>query len=129
MTERVLGLGGIFLTARDPARLAAWYDAALGVTAQDYGGTFVAQFSSAADPGSDAAWSLFPHGTTYFPGPVMVNYRVRDLAAMLSQLRAIGADVDERVEDSDFGRFGWVTDPEGNRIELWQPAAPAAAAP
>jgi predicted enzyme related to lactoylglutathione lyase len=54
----------------------------------------------------------------------MVNFRVRDLDAMLAQLRAFGAEVDERVEDSDFGRFGWVTDPEGNRIELWQPTAP-----
>jgi predicted enzyme related to lactoylglutathione lyase len=54
----------------------------------------------------------------------MVNFRVRDLDAILAQLRAHGAEVDERVEDSEYGRFGWVTDPEGNRIELWQPAAP-----
>jgi predicted enzyme related to lactoylglutathione lyase len=124
MTEKVLGLGGVFLKARDPARLAAWYAEALGVAAQDYGGTFVTQFPLAEGPDGYAVWSVFPQSTTYFPGPTMVNFRVRDLDAMLVQLRAFGADVDERVEDSEYGRFGWVTDPEGNRVELCQPAAP-----
>jgi predicted enzyme related to lactoylglutathione lyase len=55
------------------------------------------------------------------PAPFMVNYRVRDLDAMLAQLRAAGAQVDDRVEDYDYGRFGWATDPEGNRFELWEP--------
>jgi predicted enzyme related to lactoylglutathione lyase len=123
MTEKVLGLGGVFLKARDPARLAAWYREALGVDAQDYGGTFVTQFPLAAGPDGYAVWSIFAQSTTYFPGPTMVNFRVRDLDAMLVQLRAFGAEVDERVEDAEYGRFGWVTDPEGNRIELWQPAA------
>jgi predicted enzyme related to lactoylglutathione lyase len=124
MTETVLGLGGVFLKAEDPARLAAWYAEALGVATQDYGGTFVTQFPLAAGSDGYAVWSIFPKSATYFPGTTMVNFRVRDLDAMLAQLRAHGAEVDERVEDSEYGRFGWVTDPEGNRIELWQPAAP-----
>jgi predicted enzyme related to lactoylglutathione lyase len=124
MTERALGLGGVFLKAEDPARLAAWYEEALGVTTTDYGGTFVTQFPLAAGADSYAVWSLFPQTATYFPGSTMVNFRVRDLDAMLAQLRALGAEVEDRVEDSDFGRFGWVTDPEGNRIELWQPTEP-----
>jgi len=66
----------------------------------------------------------FPEGTNYFApstAPIMLNYRVGDLAAMLAQLRAAGVPVDERIEKCEFGRFGWATDPEGNRFELWQP--------
>lgn len=122
MTERVLGLGGVFLKAQDPARMAAWYGEALGIEAQDFGGTVYAQLPVGADTDGYTVWSLFAADSTYFPGPTMVNFRVRDLDAMLAQLRAVGAEVDDKVEDSDFGRFGWVTDPEGNRIELWQPS-------
>jgi predicted enzyme related to lactoylglutathione lyase len=121
MTEHVLGLGGVFLKAQDPARLAAWYARALGVATQEFGGTFMTQFALPEGPDGQTVWSLFPHEASYFPGNAMVSFRVRDLDAMLAQLRAFGAEVDEHVEDSDFGRFGWVTDPEGNRIELWQP--------
>jgi predicted enzyme related to lactoylglutathione lyase len=71
-------------------------------------------------------WSPFAADTGYFgtgPQPYMVNFRVDDLDALLAQLRATGVEVDERVEQSEFGRFGWITDPEGTRIELWQPPA------
>jgi predicted enzyme related to lactoylglutathione lyase len=84
---------------------------------------FVAQFPfRTKDPGQ-MVWSLFSQASDYFPGPAMINFRVRDLDAMLAQLRALGAAVEARVEDSEFGRFGWVTDPEGHRVELWQPPA------
>src|SRR6476646_3339731 len=82
---------------------------------------------TSATAGGQAVWSAFPADTSYFgsgPAPFMVNYRVRNLDAMLAQLRAAGAQVDERVEDYDFGRFGWATDPEGNRFELWEPRPP-----
>ena len=124
MTERVLGLGGVFLKARDPARLAAWYGDALGIETQDWGGTFGTQFPLASDTDGQAVWSIFPQEATYFPGSTMVNFRVRDLDAMLAQLRAAGADVAAETQDAEgIGRFGWVTDPEGNRVELWQPTA------
>ena len=119
--ERVLGLGGIFFKARDPRALATWYRDNLGVpieAGQNYG-----TFGSTA-AGEQTVWSAFPPDTEYFgPGsaPFMVNYRVRDLDAMLAQLRAAGASVEERIEEYDYGRFGWATDPEGNRFELWQP--------
>jgi predicted enzyme related to lactoylglutathione lyase len=119
--ERVLGVGGIFFKARDPKTLAAWYRDHLGVpleTDQTYA-TF--KSSGAAEV---TAWSTFPAETTYFgegPAPFMLDYRVRDLDAMLAQLRAAGARVEERIEEYDFGRFGWAIDPEGNRFELWQP--------
>ena len=69
-------------------------------------------------------WSIFSGDTEYWPRDqqVMVNFRVADLDAMLAQLRAAGVEVDDRVEEQEFGRFGWAVDPEGNRFELWQPA-------
>jgi len=123
--ERVLGLGGIFLKARDPKGLAAWYRDALGVPI-DEGQTYGTFTAGAATGPEQTVWSAFPPDSDYFgtPAPFMVNYRVADLDAMLAQLRAAGADVDERVEDYPYGRFGWATDPEGNRFELWQPAGP-----
>lgn len=116
--ERVLGIGGIFVRAGDPAALAAWYRDCLGL-----------------DAGADGAWeqeagptifATFPPDTDYFGSaaqPAMLNFRVGDLDAMLAQLRAAGADVDPETQEMEgVGRFGWVTDPEGTRIELWQPA-------
>jgi predicted enzyme related to lactoylglutathione lyase len=120
--ERVLGFGGVFFKARDPKVLAAWYREHLGVPVEP-GQTYGAFTSAAA--GEQAAWSAFPADTKYFgpgPAPFMVNYRVRNLDALLAQLRAAGTPVDDRVEDyGDLGRFGWATDPEGNRFELWEP--------
>ena len=119
--ERVVGIGGVFLKARDPKALAAWYREHLGVPVE--AGQTYATLTSAA-PGEATVWSAFPSDTAYFgPGtsPFMVNYRVRDLDAMLAQLRAAGAVVEDKVEDYPYGRFGWATDPEGNRFELWQP--------
>jgi predicted enzyme related to lactoylglutathione lyase len=119
--ERVLGIGGIFFKARGPQALAAWYRDHLGVpveVSQTYG-TFTSHST-----GETTVWSAFPADTTYFapsPAPFMINYRVRDLDAMLAQLRAAGAHVEDRIEEYDYGRFGWASDPEGNRIELWQP--------
>lgn len=119
--EKVLGIGGIFFKARDPKALAAWYRQHLGLPLEPEQ-TFGAFASAAA--GEPAVWSTFPADTTYFgsgPAPFMVNYRVQNLDAMLAQLRAAGVPVDDRVEDLDFGRFGWATDPEGNRFEMWEP--------
>lgn len=119
--EKVLGIGGVFFKARDPKALAAWYREHLGVPVEP-GQTYTSFNSSGV--GEQTVWSTFPADTKYFgPGSAgfMVNYRVRDLNAMLAQLRAAGAQVEDRVEDYDYGRFGWATDPEGNRFELWEP--------
>ena len=119
--ERVTGIGGVFFRARDPAALAAWYREHLGVPVEE-GRTYGRFTSSGA--GEPTEWSAFPADTDYFgPGSagLMVNYRVRDLDAMLDQLREAGVEVEDRVEDGEYGRFGWATDPEGNRFELWEP--------
>ena len=122
---RITGIGGIFLRAQDRAALSAWYRDVLGLPMQDWHG---AMFMAGGPPEEAPPYSLFTlfaHDTPYFgPGgkACMVNFVVDDLDGLLSRLRAAGAGVDEKVEDSEYGRFGWVTDPEGNRIELWQPA-------
>jgi predicted enzyme related to lactoylglutathione lyase len=117
----VVGIGGVFLRARRPAALCVWYAEHLGIELTEWGGSVFV-----AEEGDATVWSIFPDDTHYFGRPeqrAMVNYRVRDLDAMLQQLRGAGADVDDEVQDEDNGRFGWVTDPEGNRIELWEPRA------
>ncbi|WP_328673208.1 VOC family protein [Streptomyces sp. NBC_00328] len=116
--ERVLGIGGYFLRAGDPAALSAWYRDCLGLDTDENG-----LWRPEAGP---TVFAAFESKTAYFGSPgqqTMLNFRVRDLDAMLAQLRARGADVAEETQDMDgVGRFGWVTDPEGNRVELWQPA-------
>ena len=116
--ERVLGIGGWFLRAADPGALGAWYRDVLGLDADEHG-------SWRPDAGV-TVFATFESGTDYFGSraqQTMVGFRVRDLDAMLAQLRAAGADVAAEVQDFDgVGRFGWVTDPEGNRVELWQPS-------
>jgi len=125
--EKVLGLGGLFFRARDRAALAAWYRDHLGLEVDDAWFGAVMPLATEDDPpGSCVVWSAFAEDTEYFGDrdrQFMVNFRVRDLDAMLAQLRAAGCDVDETTEKSDYGHFGWVTDPEGNRVELWQPPA------
>jgi predicted enzyme related to lactoylglutathione lyase len=117
--ERVTGIGGVFLRGRNAEALRRWYAEHLGVELEEWGGcVFV------SDAGDSTVWSVFSGDTEYWPQEqqVMVNFRVDDLDAMLEQLRAAGAQVDDRVEEQEFGRFGWAADPEGNRFELWQPA-------
>ena len=119
--ERVLGLGGIFFKCKDPAALKAWYRDHLGVPVDEHG---EAVFSAAGDPGARVVFAPFPADTTYFApstAPFMLNFRVRDLRAMLVQLRAAGAVVDEKVVEEPYGKLGWVMDPEGHRVELWEP--------
>jgi catechol 2,3-dioxygenase-like lactoylglutathione lyase family enzyme len=119
--ERVLGIGGIFFKAQDPAKLKAWYRDNLGLPTDEHGETM---FPAQGDRGSVLVWAPFPADTKYFEpstAPFMINFRVKDLRAMLAQLRAAGAVVDDNVQEESYGKFGWVMDPEGNRIELWEP--------
>jgi len=120
--KRVTGIGGVFFKAKDPKALSEWYRAHLGINVAEWGG---AVFRWAEDsPAGSTAWNLFKNDTSYFApstSSFMVNYRVDDLDALLAKLREEGCDVDEKVDESEYGKFGWVMDPEGNRLELWQP--------
>lgn len=121
---KVIGLGGIFFRARDPAALAAWYGRHLGVEVDAaFGGV---RFDEDASRPGYTLWSPFAQDTTYFgeaSQPYMINFRADDLVALLAQLRADGVWVDEHGDEGEFGRFGWIRDPEGTRIELWEPPA------
>lgn len=122
---RVTGIGGIFFKARDADALRAWYRAHLGLDVQSWGGVaFPWRESEMPDREGATIWTIFPSDSDYF-GPsgarFMINYRVADLAKVLSELREEGCRVEERVEESEFGKFGWIVDPEGNRVELWEP--------
>jgi predicted enzyme related to lactoylglutathione lyase len=113
--ERVTGVGGVFFRARDPDTLVAWYEKHLGVPVSE--GYVIFPESH------DTHFIPFRADTDYWPAAKqsMVNFTVRDLDAMLAQLRAAGVEVDDKIEDMEFGRFGWAVDPEGNRFELWEP--------
>lgn len=122
---KALGVGGVFFRSRDPKALGDWYQQHLGVPVEHpYGATFLA---AAMPPGGLTVWAPFKQDTEYF-GPsgqaFMVNLVVDDLDGALAQVRAGGAEVDEKTEDHEYGRFGWFSDPDGNRVELWQPPAP-----
>jgi len=122
--KRVTGIGGIFFTAQDPVALRAWYQQHLGIDVQAWGGTAFPW--AGADEGM-TVWSISAAGAdTFAPGkaPFMVNYRVDDLAALLKALREEGCNVLDKSDDSEYGKFGWVIDPEGNKVELWQPPSP-----
>jgi predicted enzyme related to lactoylglutathione lyase len=125
--KHITGIGGIFFKANDPDKLGAWYREHLGLELEDFGGvTFRENEASSESPKRQAytLWSPFPADTDYFAPsekPFMINFRVADLDALLTKLRQEGVKVDERTEKSEFGYFGWLMDPEGNRIELWEP--------
>jgi predicted enzyme related to lactoylglutathione lyase len=123
--KRVTGIGGIFFHAKDPLALRAWYKEHLGIDVQDWGGTAFPWTDSAGNPtGGTTVWSIGAAGGDDFaPGsaPFMINYRVENLDALLEVLRAEGCNVLEKADDSEYGKFGWVVDPEGNKAELWQP--------
>jgi predicted enzyme related to lactoylglutathione lyase len=123
--KRVTGIGGIFFKAADPKALGAWYRDHLGLDVTDWGGAIFEWGGADSDRGM-TIWSPFKQDTTYMaPGTssFMINFRVADLDALLAALRAEGCNVVGEPQTSEQGRFGWVLDPEGNKIELWEPPA------
>ena len=123
--KRVTGIGGIFFQAQDPVALRAWYKEHLGIDVQDWGGAVLPWTDDAGNATKGTTtWSVSPAGSGYFApstSSFMVNYRVDDLAALLQALREEGCHVLEKTDDSEYGKFGWVMDPEGNKVELWEP--------
>ena len=123
--KRVTGIGGIFFKANDPDKLCNWYRLHLGIECEKESGA-IFKWRKADDPTSEryTVWSPFPEDTDYFAPstkPFMINLQVENLDEVLAQLKREGVQVDPKVESYDYGMFGWVMDPEGNRIELWEP--------
>jgi catechol 2,3-dioxygenase-like lactoylglutathione lyase family enzyme len=125
--KRVTGIGGIFFKSTDPRRSAR---GTRSISELMYKNGVAPRFDWKGPDNPEGegttAWSLFAADTDHFApssSPFMINYRVDDLPALLAALRAEGVQVDEKVEESEFGKFGWVIDPEGNKVELWQPPA------
>src|SRR5882672_1629941 len=120
---RVTGVGGVFLKSADPKALGAWYAKHLGVEVGDYGATFSWKDEVPKGTGM-TAWNPFPMDTTYFGEgnqAAMINYRVDDLDALLVDLAAAGVWIDPKRQNESYGRFAWIRDCDGHRVELWQP--------
>ena len=121
--KRVTGLGGVFIKSRDPKALYEWYRVHLGIESAPDSGAMWRDADHPEIPGF-CVWSLFPQDTKYFQpsqSNFMINFRVENLDALLQLLREEGVTVDPKVENYDYGKFGWIMDPEGNRVELWEP--------
>jgi catechol 2,3-dioxygenase-like lactoylglutathione lyase family enzyme len=123
--KRVTGLGGVFFKAKDPKKLQEWYSDHLGIQPDDDGTvTFKWLELDNPDRRGYTVWAPFPSNTKYFKpsrAPFMINFRVGNLEELLTALKEEGVKVDDRVEEIEQGKFGWIMDPEGNRIELWEP--------
>jgi predicted enzyme related to lactoylglutathione lyase len=125
--KRVTGIGGIFFKARDAKALQAWYKQHLGIDVQDWGGTAFTWTDADGKPmAGTTVWTITSALSNQFApstAPFMINYRVNDLLSLVKTLRDEGCNVLEKVDDSEYGKFGWVIDPEGNKVELWEPPA------
>ncbi len=125
--KRVTGIGGIFFKAKDPATLRAWYKNHLGVDVKVWGGAAFSWSDADGKPvGGTTAWSIAPMESDQFApsaASFMVNYRVEDLHALVKALKEEGCNVLDKIDESEYGKFAWVLDPEGNKVELWQPPA------
>lgn len=116
----VTGFGGMFLRTDDPKTLYAWYEQHLGLSKVKGAYAFPAPAN-----GGQIIFSFFKQDNAYFPPAqkAMINLQVDDLDGLLDRLQAEGVTVDPERQSYDFGKFGWLTDPAGNRVELWQPVA------
>ncbi len=123
--KRVTGIGGIFFKAKNAPALRAWYKQHLGIDVQSWGGASFDWADADGKPvGGTTAWSINSPDNDYFApstAPFMVNYRVADVHALIKALKEEGCNVIDKVDESEFGKFGWVIDPEGNKVELWEP--------
>ena len=121
--KRVTGIGVIFFKSADPKALGVWYKTHLGLDVTDWGGALFQWGGEGSEPGI-TVWSPFAQDTNYMQpsaASFMINYRVEDLDALLAVLKSEGCNVIDKTESSEQGKFGWVVDPEGNKVELWEP--------
>lgn len=122
---KVTGIGGVFFKAKtDPVALAAWYQAQLGLQLEPWGGAILRWPADTAEDGGITVWSVAKPDTSWFApseAPFMINYRVDDLDALLAKLLAAGVTIVKEKETHENGAFAWILDPDGNKLELWEP--------
>jgi predicted enzyme related to lactoylglutathione lyase len=124
--KRVTGLGGVFFKTTDPKKTKEWYGKHLGLPIDEYGVSFkwIDLNNKDAKEPAVTAWSPFAADTKYFQPsekPFMFNYRVENLVELLKVLKEEGVQIVGEVEEYPYGKFGWIMDPDGNKIELWEP--------
>src|SRR5688572_30783411 len=125
--KRVIGIGGVFFKAQNPETLRAWYQKNLGIDSEKWGATFNwdSPEIKAHNKEFSTAWNPFPEDTTYYAPSTkqfMINYVVADLAELVKALKTEGVEMVGEMVEEDYGKFAWIMDPEGNKIELWEPA-------
>jgi len=120
---RILGIGGVFFKSANRDQMREWYATHLGIA--DKGQGAMLPWRQHDDPAKEhvTVWTVFPAASDYFPSPLMVNYIVDDMDALLDRLQKEGVKIDPKRMNESYGRFAWIYDPDGNKIELWQPAA------
>lgn len=123
--QKVTGIGGVFLKAKDAKALAKWYDQHLGIP---FGENLYMTFRWVNEPDpsvpGSTVFSFFKSDSKYFdpsPSPFMINFRVKDIVALLDQLRKDGVTIAGEMAEEGYGKFAWIVDPEGNKVELWEP--------
>ena len=125
--KRVTGIGGIFFHSPDPVSLRAWYKDHLGIDVQECGGTAFQWADAEGKPtGGTTIWTVGDATSNSFApstAPFMINSRVADLRALVQALKAEGCTVLDKIDESEYGKFAWVIDPDGNKVELWEPPA------
>ncbi|MGV6828331.1 MAG: VOC family protein [Flavobacteriales bacterium] len=122
MKKRVTGIGGIFFKTNDPKKTREWYKNHLGLTTDDYGCTF--HWNNEKGEKCTTQWSPFKKDTNYFKPSkkeFMMNFRVENLVELLKLLKEEGVTIIGEIQEFEYGKFGWILDPEGNKIELWEP--------
>ncbi len=121
---KVIGVGGIFFKSPDPERLKAWYKEHLGLPVDQYGVMFISPREEAPDEKAYLQWSVFPAETEYMKPSekdFMINYRVENIEALVETLKKDGVNVLDEIEEYEYGKFVHIMDPDGNKIELWEP--------
>ena len=123
-SKKVTGIGGIFFKCKDPDQMKDWYNAYLGLVTNEYGSLFEFRSTDEPDKKGYLQWSPFTDKTKYFAPSqkdYMINYRVENLVGLIEDLRAKGVEVVGEIEEYEYGKFAWIVDPEGNKLELWEP--------
>jgi predicted enzyme related to lactoylglutathione lyase len=124
MDKKVTGIGGIFFKCDDPEKMKDWYHDKLGLVTNEYGSVFEFRQTDQPDRKGYTVWSTFNKETDYFdpsPKEFMINYRVANIEKLVDELRKSGVEICDEIEEYEYGKFIHIMDPEGNKIELWEP--------